>query len=286
MADAHPLLIQAQEWFGLENREDWQVVDSRGKSAYLAGHIPGAIHLPAGFLIDVESERGAYKSFAELTSALGKLGLSPDKPTLLYDDSGLVPSAKLFWVMDVLGFQALTLLDGGYPAWAEADLPLEVEENKYSPIKLELHPDHSKVIGLEELLEAVDPDHSHQPKLLDARSPLEFQGLSPTAKKDGHIPGAVNLDWENHIQDLFHPFFKEKSVLAALLAERGISPDQDVVVYCRSGSRSCHSYFVLKYLGYPRVKNYPGSWLEWGNHPDTPVASQETAIHEAADQSV
>ncbi|MCG8477904.1 MAG: hypothetical protein MI724_02325, partial [Spirochaetales bacterium] len=107
--------------------------------------------------------------------------------------------------------------------------------------------------------------------IVDARTVEEFEGRTQTAARDGHIPGAVHVDWQNHINDLFDPTFRDLAELSRLYEERGVTKDKHILVYCRSGSRSSHSYFTLRLLGYETVSNYAGSWLEWGNDRDTPI---------------
>ncbi|MFW5844465.1 MAG: sulfurtransferase, partial [Spirochaetota bacterium] len=97
-------------------------------------------------------------------------------------------------------------------------------------------------------------------------------GRSETALRDGHVPGAVNINWEHHIAGLTDPRLRPLDELRALYEGHGVTPDKQVITYCRSGARSSHTFFVLSVLGYPRVRNYAASWLEWGNEPDLPVA--------------
>ena len=106
--------------------------------------------------------------------------------------------------------------------------------------------------------------------LLDARTPDEFSGVKVRAARGGHIPGAVNLHWTDTMDQGRNLRLLPDEGLRHMLAERGISPDQEVIVYCHTHHRSAHSYVMLKHLGY-RVKGYAGSWSEWGNDPDTPV---------------
>ena len=223
---SHGLLIEVEELRDRRAETDYLILDLRAPEEYAHGHIPGAVNFPIGRVLDPESERGELLPSETLAAQLGHAGVDGERPVVLYDDSGLVPSTRLFWVLSMLGFEKARVLSA-------------LENNEFA--------------------------------IVDARAPEEFAGRLPTAARDGHIPGAKNVNWENHILDLFNPTIRSLSELRAIYREQGVTPDKTVIVYCRSGSRSTHSYFVLRLLGYPKVRNYVGSWLEWGNDPDTPV---------------
>lgn len=248
------------------------VIDCRGESDYAKGHVPGAVNLPAGRLQDPLSERGALLPWPELAQRLARVGIGAEGPVVLYDDSGLVPSARLFWILECFGRGQVQLLDGGIPGWQSAGFELESRENPGTavpPLTVPVAvPDALALKShIEEALE--DPNTV----IVDARSEAEYRGVLPTAKRNGHIPGAVHCNWEEHIRDLFDPTFRPLEELRERYRGLGLSPENQVIVYCRSGARSSHSYVTLRMLGYTRVRNYAGSWLEWGNDPHTPVES-------------
>lgn len=107
--------------------------------------------------------------------------------------------------------------------------------------------------------------------LLDTRSPSEYAGLDVRAARGGHIPGAVNMNWTDAMDLGNHLRFKPDATLRDMLGNLGITPDKEVIVYCQTHHRSAHTYMVLKHLGYPLVRGYPGAWSEWGNDPHLPV---------------
>ena len=107
--------------------------------------------------------------------------------------------------------------------------------------------------------------------ILDARSVAEYDGKDKRARRVGHIPGAVNLNWTTTIDQTRKMRLKEQQELRKMLSAIGVTPDKEVIVYCHTHHRSSHTYIMLKALGFPNVKAYPGSWSEWGNHPDTPI---------------
>ena len=107
--------------------------------------------------------------------------------------------------------------------------------------------------------------------LLDTRSPAEYAGMDVRAARGGHIPGAVNMNWTDAMDLANHLRFKPDQALRTMLEAIGVTPEKEVVVYCQTHHRSAHTYIVLKHLGYPRVRGYPGAWSEWGNDPGLPV---------------
>ncbi|MFW6387991.1 MAG: sulfurtransferase [bacterium] len=124
----------------------------------------------------------------------------------------------------------------------------------------------------EDMLEALDSDDTI---LVDTRTPAEYAGITKAHTRNGHIPGAVNVDWQNHIADLFEPRLVAPEKLRSLYEAVGVTPDRKVITYCRTASRSSHTYFVLRLLGFRRVSNYSGSWTEWNVDDSLPVATGE-----------
>jgi thiosulfate/3-mercaptopyruvate sulfurtransferase len=245
------------------------LVDLRGEAAYRKAHIPGAIRLPPEALNDPESPRSALWSQEVLRRNLEEAGIGDEGLVVAYDDSGLVPSSKLYWVLRYLGRGNVAVMDGGFAGWKRAGLPVSTEGTSRQPGGLSSPPAEELLARREDVLSALDTTDT---VLVDARTPDEFAGRSATALREGHIPGAVNINWEHHVVDLMDPRLRPLDELRALYEGHGITPDKQVITYCRSGARSSHTFFVLSLLGYPRVRNYEASWLEWGNEPDLPVA--------------
>jgi len=115
--------------------------------------------------------------------------------------------------------------------------------------------------------------HLHDPNVVfvDTRTLAEYRGETRRAERAGHIPGAVNFDWVNAIDQTRSLRLKPAQELKQVLSQMGVTPDKEVIAYCQTHHRSAHTYIVLKSLGYPRVRGYPGSWSEWGNSPETPI---------------
>ncbi|HXH02998.1 MAG TPA: sulfurtransferase [Candidatus Competibacteraceae bacterium] len=266
----HPRLIEAEQLHAQLQRPELLLVDMRTPPAYAAGHIPGARQLDYSALVRSRPPAmGLLPEPAALAPVLSRLGLSPDAWVVAYDDEGNGRAARLLWTLEVLGHPHLSLLDGGLPAWLAAGLPLSREAPPAAP--------GSYAVNLANPAAYADKDyvlaHLGDPDvvLLDTRSPAEYAGLDVRAARGGHIPGAVNFNWTEAMDPIRQLRLKPAAELRALLRSCGATPDKEVIVYCQTHHRSAHTYWVLKHLGYRRVRGYAGAWSEWGNDPALPI---------------
>jgi thiosulfate/3-mercaptopyruvate sulfurtransferase len=189
----------------------------------------------------------------------------------LYDASGLVPSAKVFWVLEHLGRSGVSLLDGGFPKWMSGGYPTEHGAVSPAPTTFQTAqngPEVSNVAEKADVLTAIGRDDT---VIIDTRTPDEYHGRTAAHVRNGHIPGAVNVDWQQHIVDLFDPTLVSRDTLRNLYEQVGATTDKEIITYCRTASRSSHTYFVLRLLGFERVRNYWGSWMEWSADSDLPI---------------
>jgi len=261
-------LLVGSPWLK-EHLTDRQVliVDTRGEADYEEEHIPGAINLPSGHLFEPEGVGSQMHSPAELERRLGAAGIDTTRFVVLYDTSGLVPSAKVFWVLERMGHPRVALLDGGFPRWVAQKLSTESGSAAPTPATFRAEV-RDNVAHKEDVLAAIGREDT---LIIDTRSPDEYYGRTDAHVRNGHIPGARNVDWQQHIVDLFDPTLIPKEELTHLYEEIGADTATQIITYCRTASRSSHTYFVLRLLGFTRIRNYGGSWMEWSADEELPI---------------
>jgi thiosulfate/3-mercaptopyruvate sulfurtransferase len=249
-----------------------RIIDARPRADYEKGHIPGAVSLPVAETFDPARDKNYPDAVEKLEALFSVRGLGTATRIVAYDNGKETPAARLLWTLEYLGHQQVSLLDGGLSAWqawggAVTTTPATPETARFSAA-VQATRMHAKA-DCERMLSA-GTDRAAGFVMLDSRSPEEWRGDDVRAKFGGRIPGAVNLDWREH----FAPdaTLKPLDTLHQLYAARAVTPDREVVAYCQTGQRSAVAYWVLRLLGYPRVANYAGSWVEWGNDPATPKA--------------
>jgi thiosulfate/3-mercaptopyruvate sulfurtransferase len=266
---AAQLLVDAAWLEAHLNDANLRIVDMVSeRKEYRRGHSPGAVYLSVDD-IRVKVREGGYRlpTAAEAARVFGDLGIGPDTHVVIYDDSDSLDAARLFFTLDVFGHRAVSLLDGGIPAWRRTKRPEttvvpSVARTNYRPA---LAPD--RVASAEWVRDRLnDPTVA----LLDSRSAAEYTGKDVRAKRGGHIPGAVNVEWKQNLRP--DGTFKPVNELHAMYAAQAITPDKTIVTYCQTHHRAAQSYFVLRLLGYPRLVGYDRSWSEWGNRDDLPLA--------------
>lgn len=279
MSYVHPEVLVDTQW-AEEHLKDPKVriaeVDYDSKANYELGHIPGAVLFDWKNDINDPLTRNVL-SKESCQNLLQNAGINNDTTLLLYGDFNNWFAAFAFWVLKYYGYKDVRLINGGRKKWLQEDRALTKDVPTYSKGNFAANePDSNIRVFLDEVKRAVS---APELKMVDVRSPKEFTGeiLAPPeyptehAQRGGHIPGAVNIPWAQAVNDS-DGTFKNTDELKQLYESKGITPDKEIIAYCRIGERSSHTWFVLKYLlGYPKVKNYDGSWTEWGNMIANPI---------------
>jgi len=243
-------------------------------SAYGEGHPQNAIGWNWTSQLQDQTRRDIIAK-ADLEKLLGASGISKDDTVVLYGDNNNWFAAYAFWVLEMHGHQNLKLMDGGRKKWLDEGKPTTKDEpGPTASSYVASEPNQELRAKREQVLAAVGKQGG---AMVDVRSPAEFSGeilappgLQETAQRGGHIPGAANVPWGQAVKE--DGTFKNPDDLKALYGGKGVTSDKDVIAYCRIGERSSHTWFALKHLlDYPNVKNYDGSWTEYGSMIDVPV---------------
>jgi thiosulfate/3-mercaptopyruvate sulfurtransferase len=243
-------------------------------TSYEQSHIPGAVawNWTSQLSDGVRRDIATREDFEKL---LSESGIAPDTTIVLYGDNNNWFAAWAYWQLKLYGHRDVRILDGGRKYWLDQGLPLTTDVPSFAATDYRLpEPDFSLRAFRDDILPRLgDPELA----LVDVRSPAEFNGeiiappnMPETAQRAGHIPGAASIPWAQTVRE--DGTFKDRDELAALYEGKGITSDKDVIAYCRIGERSSHSWFVLhELLGYQRVRNYDGSWTEYGSLIGVPI---------------
>ncbi|MGI0079935.1 MAG: sulfurtransferase [Nitrososphaerales archaeon] len=275
---AHPEVIVDTDWV-LNHHKDANVrvaeVDYDPTSNYTQGHVPGSV------LFDWRKDindpvRRDLLSHSQAEELLQRSGVSDSTTLVLYGDFNNWFAAFAFWVFKYYGVKDVRIMNGGRKKWIEEDRPLTKDVPAFPRGSAAVRGPDDNIRAYLHDVKSVLGNTGYA--LVDVRGPKEFSGeiLAPPeyptehAQRGGHIPGAVNIPWGQALKE--DGTFKSPEELSALYGGKGITPDKKVIAYCRIGERSSHTWFVLKYLlGYPDVRNYDGSWTEWGNMIKNPI---------------
>ncbi|MDQ3856555.1 MAG: sulfurtransferase [Chloroflexota bacterium] len=275
---AHPEALVTTEWVD-QHRNDPNVrllevdVDT---SAYEQGHIPGAVGINWQTQLQDTTVRDIV-SREEMEALLGQAGVTPDTTIVVYGDNNNWFATWAFWQLKYYGHNDVRVMNGGRAKWLAEGRETTTEVPQFEPLEYKFsgEPDESIRAYRDEVLQAI---RSGGVNLVDVRSPKEYSGelLAPEgipqegAQRGGHIPTAQNIPWAQAVRE--DGTFKSADELRQLYEGKGITSERESIAYCRIGERSSHTWFVLRYLlGYPNVRNYDGSWTEWGSAVRVPI---------------
>ena len=243
------------------------LLDLRPAEAFAAGHIPGAAHLDLFGVSLVDTDPAPLAAFLWIIAhLLTARGVDAGRPVVVYDDQSGIRAARAFWFLEFFGHRDARLLDGGFGAWERAGLPATRDAAVPAKGTWEVGRDETRLATWRQVSERLG---RAEVAILDTRSDEEYCGTLVRAKRGGAIPGAVHIEWTRNLDDV--GAFKPAAELRAMYEAAGVTPEKEVVSYCQGGYRAAHGYFALRLLGYPRVRNYIGSWKEWGDREDLPI---------------
>jgi thiosulfate/3-mercaptopyruvate sulfurtransferase len=266
---AHPELLVTPDRLAAElssgNRP--LLLDLRPAEAFAAGHVPGAVHLDLFGISLIDTDPAPMRAFVWIIEhLLASRGVTSDRPVVVYEANSGMRAARAFWFLEYFGHQNVRVLDGGYDGWQVARLPVSTDAAPPAIADWTGIRDADRLATWRDVLDRLR--HS-EAVIVDARTDGEYCGTTVRAKRGGAIPGAVHIEWTRNLSS--DGSFKPADELRAMYVAAGVTPDREVITYCQGGYRAAHTYLALRLLGYPRVRNYLGSWKEWGDREDLPI---------------
>ncbi len=276
---AHPEVLVSTEWVAEHlNDPNVRIIESNEDPLlYPSGHIPGAVEVDWVRDLNDPLVRD-YIDVASFEELMSRIGVTPEMTVVFYGDKNNWWATYAFWVFQLFGHTNAKIMDGGRLKWEKEGRPMTREVPQYPRTQYKAKGrDDSRIRAFRE--EVLAHVRARRP-LVDVRSPEEYRGErlhmpdypNEGALRGGHIPGAVNVPWARAINPEDGTFKPASELRNIYLEEAGLKPDDEVIVYCRIGERSSHTWFVLTYLlGFDKVKNYDGSWTEWGNLVGMPI---------------
>lgn len=268
------LLIDAAELADALREPDAPLVlDLRPAEAYAAGHVPTAVHLDLFGISLIDTDPAPLRAFLWiLEHLLASRGVSATRHIVVYDERSGMRAARAFWALEYFGHEHTRILDGGFGAWQAGAHPVSLEPAAPMTTSWTGSPVPERIATYRDVWERLEaPDAV----VLDTRSEGEYLGTTVRAARGGCIPGAVRIEWTTNLRP--DGSFKSADELRAMYEPAGVTPDKEVLTYCQGGYRAAHGYLALRLLGYPRVRNYVGSWKEWGDRLELPIQVPEKA---------
>ena len=265
-----PLVIEATQLQNMLGIPDLLPVAVCSQQVFNASHIPGsALITPAELVSGEKPAVGKLPGVERLSDLFSRIGLTPSTHIVAYDDEGGGWAGRLIWTLDVLGHHNYSYLDGGLVAWLAGKYPVASGSTTVKSSKFTAVVDTTQLISLSTVKQQIGNAGSI---VWDARGSDEYAGTKVTALRNGHIPGAVNLDWLDLMDRNNDLRLRQLPELEERLRSLGITADKQIITHCHTHHRSGLTYLVGKALGM-NIKAYDGSWSEWGNQSDTPVVT-------------
>jgi thiosulfate/3-mercaptopyruvate sulfurtransferase len=263
-AEPKSKLVVDSEWLRQHRRESGLVlIDTRPAKDFWSGHLAGARHFdPFPFHHTDTSERGIAEFDAQLQWIFSALGITGRETVVFYEDESGMRAARGAWALEYAGHPKARMLDGGLKATREKPTS---KVDKFAPTDFKIKPRAETLATYRHLLERIG---RHDVQIFDVRSDAEYYSERMRAKHGGAIPGSIHQDWSE--AQVRGGAMKSADKLRAQYEALGLDPAAEIVPYCQGGYRAAHAYVALKIAGYPNVRNYLGSWAEWGNRDDLP----------------
>ena len=243
------------------------LLDLRPADRFARGHIPAAVHLDLFGVSLIDTDPAPLAAFLWMVAhLLGSRGVAQDRSVVVYDEQSGIRAARAFWFLEFFGHPDARLLDGGFGTWEREGHPVSREPVAPTSRAWSVGRADERLATWRDLRDRLGASDL---AVLDTRSDAEYYGEKVRANRGGSVPGAAHIEWTQNLDE--DGKFKPVAELTQMYESARITRDKEVVTYCQGGYRAAHSYLALRLLGYPRVRNYIGSWKEWGDREDLPI---------------
>jgi thiosulfate/3-mercaptopyruvate sulfurtransferase len=264
------LVISTNKLFNLikQKQNNLRIVDTRSFDEYSKGHIPSAVNIDLMQYHWNDTSKSGIKNFnVQMQKLLSTLGLNPKTLLVFYDNISGPSASRGVWLSLYFSHNKVVILNGGLNAWIKENKPIETqpERLKYNRIENKINQEIlADVKTISKILK-----NKMEIQIIDSRSPKEYSGEYIRAVRGGHIPSAINIDWNENITN---DKFKTEDTLRKIYSE--FSKNKEIITYCQGGYRAANTFIILRQLGFKKVKMYLGSWNEWGNDERLPIEKE------------
>ena len=261
------LLTTPQELQQKLGNANLSIIDVRAAEDYAKGHIPGATHIDLFGLSLIDTTDAPLRAFMSMIHHVLELrGVSEAKEVVFYENNSGMRAARGVWFLEFYGHPSVKMLDGGFQAWQAAGAPVTSDAAPPKAATLKAADRRDVLATVDDVLGSLK---KNDVAILDTRSIGEYLGTHVRAARGGAIPGAIHIEWTDNLDASGK--FKSNAELKTMYDNAGITAGKEVISYCQGGYRAAHSYVALRLLGFPKVRNYIGSWKEWGDRADLPI---------------
>jgi thiosulfate/3-mercaptopyruvate sulfurtransferase len=261
------LLTTPEELKDKLGKPDLIVIDARQAELFAQSHIPGAIHFDLFGISLIDTSAAPLKAFMSMMAHLFELrGVNLDTEVVFYEENSGMKAARGLWFLEYFGHERVSVLDGGLQAWKKGGYPVTIEAVPPRATHFNVAEKRGLLATYEDILNSLD---DRRTRIVDTRSDDEYMGRLVRAARGGAIPGAVHLEWTRNLDA--DGKYKPESELQQMYENLGVTPDKEAIPYCQGGYRAAHTYLALRLIGFPKVRNYLGSWKEWGDRLDLPL---------------
>ena len=261
------LLTTPEELKEKLGKADLIVIDTRQAELFAQGHIPGAIHFDLFGISLIDTSPAPLKAFMSMMAHLFELrGVNLDTEVVFYEENSGMKAARGLWFLEYFGHERVSVLDGGLQAWKKGGYPVTTEAVPPRATHFNVAEKRNLLATYEDVLSSLK---DKRVSIVDTRSDDEYMGRNIRAARGGAIPGAVHLEWTRNLDA--DGRFKPEADLRQMYENLGVTPDKEAIPYCQGGYRAAHTYLALRLIGFPKVRNYLGSWKEWGDRLDLPI---------------